>query len=238
MLIGLTGNIAVGKSTVAEFLKQKGATIINADKLGHQVLRQPEIKKELVLIFGKDILSNNEIAREKLAKLVFSDKKKLMMLNKIVHPQLLKLIDSEIEKHRVRPVRRNTMEGGPVLHSPDISGLLRKVSKGSAFGMKRPTNRRKEIIVIDAALIIEWNLQNRLDYLVVITSSPEKQIQRLVQYKSLSIQEAKERISAQAHSQEKIKQANFVINNDGSKEELRKQVDKLYAKLCFNLEPI
>ena len=228
MLIGLTGNIAVGKSTVAEFLKQKGATIINADKLGHQVLRQPEIKKELVLIFGKDILSNNEIAREKLAKLVFSDKKKLMMLNKIVHPQLLKLIDSEIEKHRVRPV----------LRSPDISGLLRKVSKGSAFGMKRPTNRRKEIIVIDAALIIEWNLQNRLDYLVVITSSPEKQIQRLVQYKSLSIQEAKERISAQAHSQEKIKQANFVINNDGSKEELRKQVDKLYAKLCFNLEPI
>lgn len=189
-LIGLTGNIAVGKSTVAEFLRQKTATIIDVDKLGHKILYKSEIKEKLITTFGKDILIENEIARNKLANIVFSNKQNLAILNKIVHPHLLKLIDYEIKRHS-----------------------------------------NEKIIVMDSALIIEWNLQTKLDYLIVVTCSPEKQLQRLVKYKSLSVQEAKHRISAQMNQQKKINLADFVITNNDSKHALQKQVDKLYIKL-------
>ena len=98
--IGITGSIACGKSTVSNYLKEKGYTIIDADKLGHIALTSDEVKEKLKKSFGYIILENNEISREKLGKLVFGNNENLKVLNSIVHPYIRKIILQLQEKHR------------------------------------------------------------------------------------------------------------------------------------------
>ena len=100
MNIGITGSIACGKSTVSNYLKEKGYTIIDADKLGHIALTSDEVKEKLKKSFGLTILENNEISREKLGKLVFGNNENLKVLNSIVHPYIRKIILQLQEKHR------------------------------------------------------------------------------------------------------------------------------------------
>ena len=98
--IGITGSIACGKSTVSNYLREKGYTIIDADKLGHIALTSDEVKEKLKKSFGYIILENNEISREKLGKLVFGNNENLKVLNSIVHPYIRKIILQLQEKHR------------------------------------------------------------------------------------------------------------------------------------------
>ena len=100
MNIGITGSIACGKSTVSNYLKEKGYTIIDADKLGHIALTSDEVKEKLKKSFGYIILENNEISREKLGKLVFGNDENLKILNSIVHPYIRKIILQLQENHR------------------------------------------------------------------------------------------------------------------------------------------
>ena len=100
MNIGITGSIACGKSTVSNYLKEKGYTIIDADKLGHIALTSDEVKEKLKKSFGLIILENNEISREKLGKLVFGNDENLKILNSIVHPYIRKIILQLQENHR------------------------------------------------------------------------------------------------------------------------------------------
>ena len=100
MNIGITGSIACGKSTVSNYLKEKGYTIIDADKLGHIALTNDEVKEKLKKSFGLTILENNEISREKLGKLVFGNDENLKILNSIVHPYIRKIILQLQKKHK------------------------------------------------------------------------------------------------------------------------------------------
>ena len=100
MNIGITGSIACGKSTVSNYLREKGYIIIDADKLGHIALTSDEVKEKLKKSFGYIILENNEISREKLGKLVFGNNENLKVLNSIVHPYIRKIILQLQEKHR------------------------------------------------------------------------------------------------------------------------------------------
>ena len=100
MNIGITGSIACGKSTVSNYLREKGYTIIDADKLGHIALTSDEVKEKLKNSFGYIILENNEISREKLGKLVFGNDENLKILNSIVHPYIRKIILQLQENHR------------------------------------------------------------------------------------------------------------------------------------------
>ncbi len=100
MNIGITGSIACGKSTVSNYLKEKGYTIMDADKLGHIALTSDEVKEKLKKSFGLTILENNEISREKLGKLVFGNDENLKILNSIVHPYIRKIILQLQENHR------------------------------------------------------------------------------------------------------------------------------------------
>ena len=99
MNIGITGSIACGKSTVSDYLKEKGYTIIDADKLGHVVLTSEDVKRRLSETFGANILVNNEISREVLGKLVFGNDKNLKKLNNIIHPKIKELILKLQEEH-------------------------------------------------------------------------------------------------------------------------------------------
>jgi dephospho-CoA kinase len=91
-IVGLTGSVGTGKSTVTKFFRQLGAYIIDWDELARAVVR-PHSKawKEIVEYFGKDFLNEDlTINRQKLAEVVFSDKEKVTKLNHIVHPEVLK----------------------------------------------------------------------------------------------------------------------------------------------------
>ena len=93
-IVGLTGKMGSGKSTVASILKEFGAKVINVDLIGHSVLSNEKVKDSLKKIFGESIFLKGQIDRKKLARVVFSDLNKLSSLEKIVHP----LIRIEVEK--------------------------------------------------------------------------------------------------------------------------------------------
>ena len=100
MNIGITGSIACGKSTVSDYLIDKGYTIIDADKLGHVALTSDDVKRKLAEKFSDEILENNEISREKLGKLVFGNDDNLKILNSIIHPKIKELILKLQEEHK------------------------------------------------------------------------------------------------------------------------------------------
>ena len=98
LVIGLTGNIATGKSTILKYLIEKCATIIDADKLGHRVIEPGGPAYDAVVrAFGKEILrEDGTIDRKKLGKIVFSNPLDLGRLEKIVHPKIFELGKQEI----------------------------------------------------------------------------------------------------------------------------------------------
>lgn len=98
LVIGLTGNIATGKSTILKYLIEKCATIIDADKLGHRVIEPGGPAYDAVVrAFGKEILGEDgTIDRKKLGKIVFSNPLDLGRLEKIVHPKIFELGKQEI----------------------------------------------------------------------------------------------------------------------------------------------
>jgi dephospho-CoA kinase len=87
-LIGLTGNIATGKSTVAAILSELGATVIDADKIVHHLMwRGSELHEKVVAAFGRDVVgTDGEIDRKRLGRIVFSNPAELRRLEKVVHP--------------------------------------------------------------------------------------------------------------------------------------------------------
>lgn len=98
ILVGLTGGIASGKSMVSGLFRKGGASVIDADKIAHEVIRPPgDPWKEIVSVFGnKILLPDQSIDRKKLAKIVFDDPEKREELNAIVHPHVF----AEEEKQR------------------------------------------------------------------------------------------------------------------------------------------
>lgn len=87
--VGLTGNIASGKSSVVKFLKEKGYQVADADKISHKLLLNDIVKNEIIKTFEtENILENGEISRPKLGKIVFTDDEKRKKLEAIMHPRI------------------------------------------------------------------------------------------------------------------------------------------------------
>ena len=99
MIIGITGSIACGKSTISNYLKSKGYIVIDADKIGHEALDDDYVKEKLILAFGNEILEDNKINRQKLGELVFGNSSNLNVLNSIIHPEIRKKILQKIDKN-------------------------------------------------------------------------------------------------------------------------------------------
>ena len=101
-VIGLTGGIAAGKTTVAKFLAEKGAFVIDADRIGHKVISpEGEAYPDVVAAFGTEILADDgSIDRSRLGPLVFSDPGKLARLNSISHPRMAKHMAKIIKQIR------------------------------------------------------------------------------------------------------------------------------------------
>ncbi len=102
LVIGLTGGIGTGKSTVSGKLAELGAVVINADQVGHEAFEpHTDVWKEVVATYGKGILrENDEIDRRKLGEIVFNDPEALSRLNKIMHPRMYRMMKDRIEELR------------------------------------------------------------------------------------------------------------------------------------------
>jgi dephospho-CoA kinase len=119
LVIGLTGNFGTGKTTVSQILAELGAVIIDADKLGHELL-QPDAETygEIVAAFGKSILKpNGEIDRNKLGKLVFADAAALNRLNRILHSRIYEIAERKVEEYRKADTRIVVLEAALLIEA-------------------------------------------------------------------------------------------------------------------------
>jgi dephospho-CoA kinase len=131
LIIGLTGGIVSGKSTVARMFKDLGAKIVDADKLGHKVILPQETAwKRIIEIFGKDILQKDQtINRKKLGKIVFANQNLLKKLNKITHPEIIKLIKKEISlaKNDSKEEKKILIIDAALIYETKIDRLMDKI---------------------------------------------------------------------------------------------------------------
>jgi dephospho-CoA kinase len=118
-IIGLTGGIGSGKTTVAQFLKELGAVVIDADKVGHEVLRSDaEVWQEVVAAFGEGVLTpNGSISREKLGRMVFGAPESLPKLNTIMHRRIAERVGAQLEVYRKQGVRVVVIEAPLLLEA-------------------------------------------------------------------------------------------------------------------------
>ena len=131
LIIGLTGGIVSGKSTVAKMFQKLGAKIIDADRIGHEVIlpNKPAWRK-LIKSFGKGILKEDlTIDRKKLGNLVFNDKKLLKKLNEITHPEIKEIIIKEINKFKDDNCLYNKIMiiDAPLIYEASMDYLMEKI---------------------------------------------------------------------------------------------------------------
>lgn len=192
LVIGLTGNIATGKSTVSAYLQRKGAYTVDADKVAHQVMEPgQEAYEATVGEFGSDILAaDGRIDRKKLASIVFDDAVKLGRLEQIVHPAVYRAVYNEIERNA------------------------------------------PAVVVLEAVKLLEAGSTATLcDEIWVVVADPAEQVRRAKEDRGMSESETLRRMSMQSPQASKMNQADVVIYNDGTIEELHRQLDRLWVEL-------
>ena len=129
LVIGLTGGIASGKTTVSEQLDRLGATIINADLVGHQAyLPGTDAWKDIIATWGEDLADpeTKEINRQKLGGIVFSDPEHLKTLNSITWPRIYDMVDQILDDHRSNDVKVAVLEAA-ILIEADWTALVDEV---------------------------------------------------------------------------------------------------------------
>ncbi len=102
MVIGITGSFGSGKTEIAKMFGMLGCRIIDADKICHSLIKPPaEVYKKIIKHFGREVLAKNKaIDRKKLGEIVFKEKSKLWLLNKIIHPYAIREIQKVIRKEK------------------------------------------------------------------------------------------------------------------------------------------
>ncbi|AQS58939.1 dephospho-CoA kinase [Desulforamulus ferrireducens] len=195
MIIGLTGVIASGKSSVAKYLKQLGATVIDADQVARQVVSPgtPALK-EIVATFGPGVLHRDgTLNRKALANLVFANAAARKQLEKITHPH----IETAINK-------------------------LMKEFKEDHPGA---------VLVLEIPLLIEVGWQHKVDQVWLVTVDEEVQLKRLMERDKLTLPQALQRIASQMPLGEKKKYADVIIDNSGTPENTRLQVETFWQQI-------
>ncbi|RIB05615.1 dephospho-CoA kinase [Gigaspora rosea] len=192
-IVGLTGGIGSGKSTVSRMIQKHNIPIIDADLLAREVVQPNKPAYKLIVNhFSKEILlEDGTLDRTKLRNIIFSDETQRKLLNKFTHPY----------------IRRE---------------ILKLVIWYWIAG--------KRAVVLDTPLLIEGGLHKLMCYVIVVYCSEQIQLHRLMERDNCSEDVARQCISAQMPLKEKIKFANFVIDNSGDLSETERQVANILNK--------
>ncbi len=183
-LVGLTGGIASGKSTVADMLRQLGAVVLDADQVARDSAES--LLPDLVREFGDGMLvADGTLHRSRLAERIFRDAAARRRLDTITHPHILRRLREELEQFE----REGTWA-----------------------------------VVLVVPLLVEAGMTALVDRVWVVACSPESQLQRMAHRDGLSREQAALRLAAQAPLAEKLRVADAVIDNEGSRAETGKQV--------------
>lgn len=126
LVVGITGSIGAGKTTLASMLKEKGAEVLDADLIAHEVMEpQSPVWQEVVDKFGESVLGKNkEIDRKKLAEIVFANSEELEALNRIVHPRVIERVNSKLEELRKEEPNTIAVIDAPLLIEAGMKEML------------------------------------------------------------------------------------------------------------------
>ncbi|KAM7521497.1 hypothetical protein LguiA_011399 [Lonicera macranthoides] len=193
-IVGLTGGIGTGKSTVSDLFKAHGIPVVDADLVARDVLKKGTGGwRKAVTAFGQDILQpNGEVDRPKLGQLIFSDNAKRQLLNRLLAPYI-------------------------------SSGIFCEILKLWMKGYK--------VIVLDVPLLFEAQMDRWTKPIIVVWVDPETQLQRLMARDRTSMEDAKNRIYSQMPLDLKRTQADIVIDNCGSLEDLNEHFRKVLTQV-------
>lgn len=190
ILLGLTGGIGSGKSTVSELLSQKGAVIVDADVITRELQApgQP-LLDAIANRFGVEVIGpDGSLVRQALADKVFGDPDALKDLNAIVHPAVGKEMNRRIDAER----------------------------------------DKDSVVVLDIPLLVE-NPRKGLSGVVVVDVDIETAVSRLTKHRGMDEKDARSRIERQASREQRREIADRVLDNSGTLENLKSQVDEMWT---------
>jgi dephospho-CoA kinase len=205
--VGLTGGIAAGKSVVGEMFVALGAHLVQADRIAHSLMQPGEaVYNEVVRHFGREILNpDGSVNRAKLAEVAFGP---------TTAPEGKRAPRIEELNRIVHPV---------VIRSQD--------AWMDEIGRQDP----HAVAIVEAALILEAGVGERFDSVIVVTCSADQRVARFAARQKIDIDTARKevlrRMAAQLPDEEKMKAADYVIDNSGSLEQTREQVREVWQKL-------
>ncbi len=194
MILGITGGIAVGKSTAARFFGQLGAAVVSADDLAREAVAPgTETLKQLVEHFGPQILQNDgSLNRKVLGDIIFNDRNARRFLNETTHVQVGVLAMRKLKELRVKEV---------------------------------------PLIIYESPLLFEAGVEDRVDAVLVITTSRKNQIERLLRRPEMTQAKAEAMIDSHMSQQEKAARADYVIDSGGTLDELKIKIRRLFIEL-------
>lgn len=204
--VGLTGGIASGKSVVGEMFVALGAHVVQADHIAHSLMEPGEpVYNEVVRHFGREILNpDGSVNRGKLAEMAFGPR------------------GMDQQSSRIADLNR-------IVHPAVIRSQEEWMD---AVSVQDPHG----VAIVEAALLIEAGAAKRFDRLIVVTCKMEQRVERFARRQKVDLETARaevaRRMAAQLPDEEKIKAADHLIDNSGSLEITREQVQQIWAKLC------
>ncbi len=191
ILVGITGIIGSGKSTVSYLLSREGFPIIDIDRLGKEVTGYQEVIQDIKETFGSEFVVNGEADIGKLRAIAFRDVETRRKLENIIHPRARSLLLRRIDDFR---------------------------------------NAGNKVVIVDGPLLYETGLAKELDKVVVI-STDMKKIKVRLKVRGMEQDDIDRRLLHQIPLQDKEKMADFVVYNNGTEEDLEKEVRALVVKI-------
>ncbi len=195
VIIGITGGIGSGKSTIANWVREKGYSVLSSDEIAKQEMSSnKELKNKLINEFGENIyLESGELNKSLLSDLIFDiSNSQVKKINQIVHPYA-------------------------------IESIMKQLEELANSGNKR--------IFVESALMYESGMAEGYDYILTVYTEEEKVIERVQSRSGLSEEKIRTIMKSQLNPIEKKKLADFVIENNGTVDELRVSFETLFPIL-------
>lgn len=191
MVIGITGSIGAGKSSVSNIFRDRGFYVIDCDEVSHKIDDLKIYKNKLKKSFGSEVFTNDKVDRKKLANLAFSSKENVKKLENISYPVIL----NEINKQKNKAIKMNM------------------------------------VCVYDAPTLFESGLNKDCNITIGVISKKDLRIERALKRGTLSKEDILNRIAIQPNDKFYIDNCTYIIENNGTFDNLEKEVDKLIKNI-------